>query len=163
MKPLMILVVMALIVFAVYLLPLTPQPVGNNLSSPPPAASPVVVFQTGQGNVTVSVEIADTQQEWERGLMGRTALPENSGMIFVFPQDRPQTFWMKDTLIPLDIVFVSSSLEIVDIKQQFQPCQHDPCETYTARDAARYVIEVNGGFASRHRAATGDHMFLKLA
>ncbi len=106
-------------------------------------------------SVYISAELAGTQEEWQRGLMYRTYLPENSGMLFIFPDEQQRSFWMKNTLIPLDIIFASSNMSIVDIKENFQPCEADPCPSYVSKPAM-YVLEVNGGFVERNQIKIND-------
>jgi uncharacterized membrane protein (UPF0127 family) len=92
--------------------------------------------------VEVPVEIAATDTERERGLMGRTALAEDAGMLFVFDREQQLSFWMKDTLIPLSIAYINESGRIVDI-QDMQPLDETP---HPSTEPARYALEVNGGF-----------------
>jgi uncharacterized protein len=75
------------------------------------------------------IEIADTPEERQLGLMNRTFMPELSGMLFVFQQPGQYNFWMKNTLIPLDMIWIDAQNKIVDI-QQATPCTADPCPTY---------------------------------
>ena len=85
----------------------------------------------------------------------RESLDENSGMWFLFPDDTPRTFWMKDTLIPLDIIFVNSTHHIVHIATAL-PCTQDPCPTYPSISPAQYVLEVNANYTTRRGISVGD-------
>ena len=114
-------------------------------------------------NKQITVEIADSPMERAIGLMNRDSLDENSGMIFVFNNEGIRSFWMMDTLKPLDMIFVSQDLEIVHIHHNVQPCVDDPCKTYSSIKPAKYVVEVNGGFAEEHGIKIGDKIFLILA
>jgi hypothetical protein len=114
-----------------------------------------VEIRTTAAIVTVNAEIADTAEKLQRGLMFRTSMGENEGMLFVFNDEQPRTFWMKDTLIPLDIIFISSAGEVVDIKKNFVPCAAEPCPSYTSKQSARYVLEVNAGFADMYAVENG--------
>ena len=96
-------------------------------------------------NHIFNLEIASTSLEKSIGLMHRTQLNKDTGMLFIFENEKPQSFWMKNTLIPLDLIFINSNNNIVDIKHNFQPCNSDPCETYTSSQPASYVLEINGG------------------
>ncbi len=118
-----------------------------------------VGISTGSGQKVVNVEIADEPQEWRTGLMGRTSLPENSGMLFVFPDEQPRSFWMKNTLIPLDMIFISSNLSIIDIATM-QPCKADPCPSYRSKAPAMYVLEVNAGYARSGNIILGNKVSL---
>ena len=108
---------------------------------------------------TIDVEIAKTPEELSRGLMNRATLPENGGMLFVFSDSAPRAFWMKNTLIPLDIIFISSDTKITNIEHAL-PCKADPCPLYRSRGNAMYVLEVNGGFSQTHGISEGDDVGL---
>ena len=105
--------------------------------------------------IKVKVEIADDIQEREKGLMFREKLDENSGMLFVFDDENYQTFWMKNTLIPLDIIFIGKNYTIVDIKQAV-PCDADPCSLYKSSFRAKYVLEVNSLFSAKNDVVIGN-------
>ncbi|HET6779640.1 MAG TPA: DUF192 domain-containing protein [Nitrososphaera sp.] len=105
------------------------------------------------------VEVADDQDETMRGLMFRNHLSWNAGMLFVFYDEEPRTFWMKNTLIPLDMIFVDSNLRIVDIKENVPPCVlGDKCPLYPSKDRAQYVLEVNAGFVQENGIKMGDRL-----
>jgi len=110
----------------------------------------------------INVEVSDNFQERLQGLMNRESMDENSGMIFIFEEEKQQTFWMKNTLIPLDLIFVNSNLEIVDIKKDFKPCEEDPCIVYTSQAPAFYVIEVNAGYSDKNNIQIGDSIELTI-
>ena len=123
-------------------------------------APPTVSIRTDTGTVTVRVEVARTPEAWSRGLMGRQTLAENTGMLFIFPDDTVRTFWMKDTVIPLDVIFVNASGAIVSIKTM-APCVNKPaCPTYESGVPARYALEVAAGFAARNGVRPGDALTL---
>lgn len=108
-----------------------------------------------------SVEIADDNEERQKGLMFREEMDENSGMLFIFENSDYYNFWMKNTLIPLDIIWISEDMKIVDI-QNAVPCLEEPCEIYKPREKAFYVLEVNSGFAERNEINIGDEVkFIK--
>jgi uncharacterized membrane protein (UPF0127 family) len=104
--------------------------------------------------VEVWVEIADNDAERARGLMGRTALAEDRGMLFVFDEEQTLSFWMKNTLIPLSIAFMDSEGRIVDI-QDMKPLDDDPPH-YVSAKPARYALEVNQGFFEERGVKVGD-------
>lgn len=120
---------------------------------PAPAAPSPTVTLAGQ---RFDVEVATTPAEQAHGLMDRTGMPANHGMLFVFPQDMPLTFWMKDTLIPLDMLFFDGQRRLVAIQANAQPCKADPCRLYPSSVPARYVLELNAGVAARIGARQGD-------
>lgn len=103
-----------------------------------------------------SVEIAATPAEQEHGLMDRTSMPADHGMLFVFADVQPRTFWMKDTLIPLDILFFDDAHRLVTIRADVPPCKADPCPTYPSTAPARYVLELNAGTAAKLGLREGD-------
>jgi uncharacterized membrane protein (UPF0127 family) len=120
------------------------------------------VFESSRGNVSISLEVADSPAKREVGLMYRDNLPDYSGMLFVFPREQAVSFWMKNTLIHLDMIFVNGGLEIIQINRETPPCPGDPCETYVSVSEVKYVIEVNGGFCDRHGIKEGDRVYLIL-
>lgn len=107
------------------------------------------------GNASVYAEIADSPDEWQAGLMNRDHLAEDAGMLFVFPGEAKRSFWMKNTKMPLDIVFISANLTVVDV-QSMEPCHSDPCRTYVSKEPAEYALEVNRGFAAENNVMVGD-------
>lgn len=121
------------------------------------ANSPQVTLKAPDGSAVaiVSVEIADTSSARELGLMYRKKLDENDGMIFLFPTSQHLTFWMKNTVIPLDMIFAASNGKVVGIVRNAEPFSESPVGPDTD---AQYVLEVNGGFAERHHVEVGDTM-----
>lgn len=115
-----------------------------------------VEFVNASGVVTtISVEVADTPQEQKKGLMYRTHMDDDEGMLFIFSEDATRYFWMKDTPIPLDMVFINSDYRIVDINYNAIPNSEG---VYTSKAICRYVIEVNGGFCREHWIGVGDQV-----
>ena len=104
----------------------------------------------------ISVEIAADGPSREHGLMDRTSMPADHGMLFVFPASSVQTFWMKDTLIPLDMLFLDAHREIVTVLGNVPPCKSDPCPIYPSTEPARYVLELNAGDAAKLGVRKGD-------
>lgn len=112
----------------------------------PSQPKPTVTFHTSPP-VEVTVEIADSPQERQQGLMFRESLGPQDGMLFVFDEPQVLGFWMKNTLIPLDIIFIDADLVVVNI-QEAVPCEADPCPSYPSSGEAQYVVEVKQGFAA---------------
>jgi len=112
-------------------------------------------------NITINVEIADNYSEREKGLMFRERLDENSGMFFIFENEDMQSFWMKNTFIPLDIIFIDSNLKIINIEQAV-PCSDTGddynCKNYYSKSPTKYVLEVNAGFCEKDNIKTGDYV-----
>lgn len=112
----------------------------------------------GDGDsVLIEVEIADTAQQKERGLMGRESLGDNEGMVFVFFEESTGGFWMKDTLIPLSIAFFDAEGTIVDILDM-EPCETEPCESYYPSAPYFGALEVNKGAFEGWDIGVGDHI-----
>lgn len=108
----------------------------------------------------LDVELALTDADRERGLMFRKALPEGTGMLFVFPAAGPHTFWMKNTLIPLDMIFAADDGAILGCVANAEPL------TLTGRHvegASKYVLEVPGGWCAEHGVAAGARLVLGAA
>ena len=122
-----------------------------------PAATVSITDASGQ-TVDIPVEIPDTPAQQEYGLMGRTALAADSGMLFVFDQDQPLSFWMKDTLIPLSIAFINSEGIVVDI-QDMQPLDET---SHDSAAPAEYALEVNQGFFEAQGIEVGDQAVLPV-
>ena len=116
-----------------------------------------LTISTGQGKVVLDVKVVSTPQEKEQGLMFQDHLGKDEGMWFVFEEPRPYSFWMKNTLIPLDMIFVDSNLDIVDILPA-DPCTADPCPIYTPKADAKYVLEVNQNFTVRAGVKAGNNV-----
>ena len=122
--------------------------------------TPQVVFQTSGGDVVVRVEVAQTRAERSKGLMYREHLEPSTGMLFIFERSDRLTFWMKNTLIPLDMIFVSHGVDnaphrVVGIVANAVPHDLNP----RGVDAmSRYVVEVPGGWAEKAGIHVGDVM-----
>ena len=113
-----------------------------------------VTIDSGEDEVEVRVEIADDLDEQTRGLMHRTALAENRGMLFVYTDEEARSFWMKNTLIPLSIAYIDSDGRIVDI-QDMKPLDDEPPH-YVSVEPAQYALEVNQGFFEERGVKVGD-------
>ncbi len=114
----------------------------------------ITVHTQGGKSINVPVEIATTEEQRIHGLMGRSELPfKTGGMWFVFAEDMTDPFWMKDTSIPLDIIFVGPDMKIVDIKANTTPNSE---EKLYPPGPYRYVLEVAAGFALTNGLAAGD-------
>jgi uncharacterized membrane protein (UPF0127 family) len=120
----------------------------------------VSIDSSGGEEVQVRVEIADDLPEQTRGLMERTALGEDRGMLFVYQDEEVRSFWMKNTLIPLSIAYIDSDGRIVDL-QDMKPLDDDPPH-YVSAEPARYALEVNKGFFEEHGVKVGDRADLPV-
>jgi len=130
----------------------TPEP--EAIESIPFRKDGTVIFQrAGEDYLTIDVEIADNDSTIERGLMQRESLPDLSGMLFLMPNEEPQQFWMSNTLISLDIIYVDSNKEVVSMTKYTTPLSQEPIDSEIP---ALYVIEVPGGFTDTHGIIEGD-------
>ncbi len=112
------------------------------------------------GNVTrLDLEIADTPEEHRTGLMNRSSLAGDAGMLFVFDDDRIRYFWMDNTLISLDMIFISKDLTIIDIHDNATPLSQ---EIIASSGSCRYVLEVNGGMCNATGIDVGDRVNLSI-
>jgi len=115
----------------------------------------ITIF-TGAGPIKIQAEFAKTPEELEKGLMNRTSLAKNSGMLFIFPDEKNRSFWMKNTFIPLDVIFISSKGRINEITT-LNPCvENEICQSYTSKSPAQYVLEINAGAAEKWKIMEGD-------
>jgi uncharacterized membrane protein (UPF0127 family) len=127
------------------------------LASTPACATqtgPRVVLESGGKSLVVQVELADTEAKRERGLMFRKELADGHGMLFLFDEEGEHTFWMKDTLIPLDLVFVDSAGRVTGIVARARPLTLEPRNG----GPSRMVLEVPGGWAAANGVRVGDRM-----
>lgn len=125
-----------------------------NRSGPPPDAGPARVLVRSGGTLhAVQVEVARTDAERERGLMNRERLEAGRGMLFVFEAEDEHVFWMKDTLVPLDMIFIDGLGTIVGIVARAEPLTTSP---RTVGRPSRYVLEVPGGWAEERGVKAGD-------
>ena len=108
------------------------------------------------------VEIADTPEKHARGLMFRSLLKEGYGMLFVFADEEVRSFWMKNTLITLDMIFINNERQVVDLHHSVPPCPGDPCPSTTSALPARYVLEIAGGQAKKLKLRVGDKIFMMI-
>ena len=121
--------------------------------------APTVEVHPRQGPpVLVRVEVADTPEARRRGLMFRTQLAPDGGMLFVFPEEAVHAFWMRNTPLPLDMLFIGADGRLRGCVERAEPF------TETSRSVpapSRYVLEVNAGFCARHALAPGDRVVIR--
>jgi uncharacterized membrane protein (UPF0127 family) len=117
-------------------------------------AQPKVTLQSQDGrNISFHVEVAATPEKREIGLMYRRDLPADHGMLFIFPFERVNSFWMKNTPLPLDMIFIDSARKIVGIVHEAVPFSLDGRSVPVP---SQYVLEINGGLSRRHGFKAGD-------
>jgi len=107
-----------------------------------------------------SVELAVTPQERATGLMNRDSTEPGKGMLFIFEQEGVYSFWMKDTRMPLDMIWISADRKVVFIDEGAQPCRADPCPAIDPGGKALYVLEVSAGTVENAGIEIGDAVVL---
>ncbi len=131
------------------------------------AGRTIAQYAQPRGEVTfangtrVSVEIADTDEKRQRGLMFRKELAPTDGMVFIFDEKGFYPFWMKNCFISLDMIWVDEHFKVVSIAPSVPPCKEDPCPSYPPTADAFYVVEVVSGFAKKHGVKIGDTLVFK--
>jgi len=103
-----------------------------------------------------AVEVAADDAARARGLMFRDSMADDHGMLFVFDRSYVQTFWMKNTRIPLDILYFDANYKLVSVQERVPPCRSDPCAQYPSTGPAQYVLELNAGMTQKLGAKAGD-------
>jgi uncharacterized membrane protein (UPF0127 family) len=109
-----------------------------------------------------TVELAESQQKQALGLMFRDSMPDDHGMLFIFPAENFRSFWMKNTRIPLDIMYFDEDLKLVSVAENAQPCRTRRCPSYPSAGPAKYVLELNAGKAAELGVRPGDQLQLRL-
>jgi len=114
-----------------------------------------IEFESGK---TINIEIANTPKTREAGLMNRRELLKDAGMLFIFDREETRNFWMKNTLISLDMIFLNKDKEVVYIIKSAEPCTKEPCLVYNSKYPAKYVLEVNSGFVEENNIQIGEKL-----
>jgi hypothetical protein len=130
-----------------------PTPTAAAAASPGASAGPRVAMPSG---AVYRLELARTPEEQALGLMYRESLPERAGMIFLFDAADLHRFWMKNTMIPLDMIWMDESGKVIYVSANTPPCKADPCATYGPESPARQVLEIAGGLAARENITAGS-------
>lgn len=151
--------VMLMVLVAMTLPMLLPSP-----SLALPMREATVVLHTQSGSHRFQVEIAETSEQQQRGLMFRKSLPAESGMLFPLSPMRRVTMWMKDTLIPLDMVFLDNKMKVQYIYPQATPRSLVPIRPHYTHEShsSAYVLELNAGIAKAIELEEGDQMEILL-
>jgi uncharacterized membrane protein (UPF0127 family) len=136
-----------------------PQPEATTttaaLAAPAPAPARVEISPTGEAPLSVEVEVVDTDESRQRGLMFRKQLAPMAGMLFLFERPEHHTFWMHNTLLPLDIIFIKSDWTVLGAVENATPLTDSP---RTVPGESQYVLEVNAGFSRRYGLRPGTSM-----
>ncbi len=124
---------------------------------------------TNQHRVTINdisfdVELADNDNLRALGLMYREEMSDKNGMLFIFPDTQLRAFWMKNTIIPLDIIYFDANKKIVSISENTPPCKNTSsrCPNYPSKRPTKYVLEINAGLSSKYGFKAGDEMLINL-
>ncbi len=104
----------------------------------------------------ITIEIAKSSQKKSEGLCCRDSLPDDHGMLFVYDQPGDYRFWMKDTKIPLDMIWIDSNKQIVHIEEDVQPSSYP--KSFGSNDPAQYVLEINAGFVKKYQILKRDNV-----
>jgi uncharacterized membrane protein (UPF0127 family) len=127
--------------------------------APPPAATPASAPAGPRARMpsgaVYSLELALTPEDQAEGLMYRENLPEKAGMLFLFAEKSPHHFWMKNTMIPLDMIWLDEAGRVVYVSANTPPCKADPCPTYGPDTDVRQVLEIAGGLAEKEGVRVG--------
>jgi len=143
-----ILIIFSLLLMALIFFIVSPQKRSDN----------IVCFESS----CIYVELATTPKEMTTGLMNRTSLPENMGMLFIFDEEGIHNFWMKNTLIPLDMIWLDENGKIVYIKKNAQPCYVPICPAFGPGSSSKYGLEVNGGYTERNKINVGGKASINI-
>lgn len=130
-------------------------------SPAPDAPRPTPPTATLPDGTTVRLELALTPEERRQGLMFRPSLPEDRGMLLLFDQTGIWSLWMKNTLVPLDMVFLDEAGVVADVTLRAQPCAEEPCPQYAPREPVRAVLELPAGTAARRGVEIGHRIELR--
>ncbi|HET8936434.1 MAG TPA: DUF192 domain-containing protein [Polyangiales bacterium] len=122
-------------------------------AAPAPALPRVVISSPGQDPVSVTVEVVETDTARQRGLMYRKHLAPDAGMLFIFEREEPHNFWMHNTLIPLDMLFIKADWTVLGIVENATPLTDS---LRGVPGASQYVLEVNAGFSRSHGLQAGS-------
>ena len=122
---------------------------------PPPPSSPQPAVVLPDGSI-VRIEIAADDETRAQGLMFRDRVPEGTGMLFLFVEPGEFPFWMKNTLVPLDMIWIDDQHRAVHVEHGVPPCKADPCPSYPPHAAAKYVLELGAGQAAKHHIVNGS-------
>lgn len=128
-----------------------------------PVERPYTASFPGSDAPDLKLEVADTREERRKGLMNRRSLEKNTGMLFIFPGEEKRGFWMKNTYIPLDIIFIDANKTVVKIHEADpQPnATEDELKIYRSGSPAKYVIEIEQDFSDRYGIETGDRVVIE--
>lgn len=124
-------------------------------------ANTVIIKNTSKADSPpITAELAQTKEERAKGLMSRKQLGTNNGMLFIFPEPQQVEFWMMNTYISLDMIFITTNNEIINIAKNTTPL--DTTITYPSGGSVKYVLEVNAGFTDKYNYSVGDKLSIEF-
>jgi uncharacterized membrane protein (UPF0127 family) len=127
---------------------------GSQAAPAPAGPVPKVYLSSGSGEVAVTVEVVATEAKIEKGLMYRQHLPLDAGMLFMMGREHDWKFWMRNTLIPLDMIFIAKDMTVAGIVENAEPLTEEPLRG--VGKPSLYVLEVNGGWSAKNSVAAGS-------
>lgn len=163
----LLLLVVALVAGGIYFWIVKEDPVKNyttksNAEEPKFSYEGDLVFVEANNSDTlayITIEVADDDEQRAQGLMYRSIIPDTTGMLFIFDEAQSRSFWMKNTKVPLDILYINDDKEIFMIYKSVMPYSE---QSIPSEGAARYVVEVAGGYTTRHQIEEGDKISFRL-
>jgi len=120
-----------------------------------------VIIDFGNGTEIIAT-IAESSEDRSKGLMYKKALDDNTGMLFIFEKEGFYSFWMKNVMFPLDILWFDEELDIIHITEDIPPCNSETCEVYVSPNPSKYVLEVNSNFVRNHNINIGDRVSFNI-
>ncbi|MBW1810100.1 MAG: DUF192 domain-containing protein [Deltaproteobacteria bacterium] len=118
----------------------------------------VILQSSAKSKITVKVEVVSRNEDRAKGLMFRQKMASDAGMLFVYQHDDDHSFWMKNTFIPLDLIFITSNMRVVGIAENTKPLSTTHISIKTS---SRYILEVNAGFAKKHKIREGSQVIFE--
>lgn len=125
-------------------------------------ASEIKVIPLFIGKVKFTVEVADTMEKQMLGLMYRESIPDDFGMLFIYPSEGHRSMWMKNCRVHLDIIFMDANKQVINIHFNVPPCTGDPCASYASERPAQFALELRANRAKELGLNPGDHIFFSL-
>jgi len=121
-----------------------------------------ITVETAEADLKIYVELAITPSEKSMGLMNREGLKEGRGMLFVYSKPQLVSFWMKNMLMSIDMIFIGDDLNIKHISHNATPCTRTPCTFYRPPGPVQYILEVPNGYSEKHQIKVGDHLLMEF-
>lgn len=155
-KPILVVLAAALVALVFFFMPQKSDPrvSVNEKTTESASLTPALSITTSSGSFTIPIELAETQEEWEKGLSGRDSLAEDRGLLFIFDHSEKWGIWMKDMKFAIDVLWADADGNIVSVHERMAPESYP--KIFTPSSQAKYVLEVPAGFISEHAVKVGD-------